>query len=444
MKRAAYLFLAALMIFEPTFVLANSDDKGTKTSTAIDDFNTFKSDISEENNTKLKAPMLNLFETTEWSLFIKEFEMTLNFHMCCKPGNALTCAFGVKAHMIEPIGYMETTMKPLYFPFADLDLGGQIIKGNMPYEMDNGETPRGTAYDAHFVYVPIMGLIFKKRLEMFCFHEGNMVIPYLSEFDPSWKIDAYYSKLIPHMIMMFTPQGLISAILDCISTEVVNAITMFNNGMFGSDKTIGMNLSPQSILSQRDQAVNNKAYSKRIIGNYSNKVRTQLNNIRDTMYHVDGCYGFSTVGGYVDGIDPIIAAAALFHGIMGLLHGVSALSPMPFLYKQTNAIFNTADFPDESSSRDADSAAEARSKLTDAMDATDTMCRWKEYPLPIPSQYLLQLAYPTVASAKEVGASGLTVSTAHNIPGAMGAVFTVWVRRDYYAFAYFCGKNQQY
>ena len=225
---------------------------------------------------------------------------------------------------------------------------------------------------------------------------------------------------------------------------MVNAITMFNNGMFGSDKTIGMNLSPQSILSQRDQAVNNKAYSKRIIGNYSNKVRTQLNNIRDTMYHVDGCYGFSTVGGYVDGIDPIIDAAALFHGIMGLLHGVSALSPMPFLYKQTNAIFNTADFPDESSSRDADSAAEARSKLTDAMDATDTMCRWKEYPLPIPSQYLLQLAYPTVASAKEVGASGLTVSTAHNIPGAMGAVFTVWVRRDYYAFAYFCGKNQQY
>ena len=45
MKRAAYLFLAALMILEPTFALA-SDDKGTKTSTAIDDFNTFKSDIS--------------------------------------------------------------------------------------------------------------------------------------------------------------------------------------------------------------------------------------------------------------------------------------------------------------------------------------------------------------------------------------------------------------
>lgn len=436
--------LLTIILLAPSSILASGNaEKSTKTITKIDGIGDFKTGISESENTKLKPPFLNLFSTTQWDLFLKEFEITLNFNMCCKNNNPLTCAFGVQAHMIEPIGYMETSMKPLYFPFADLDMGGNPIKGNSPFAHSDGKSPRGVAYDAHFVYVPIMGLIFKKRMEFFCFHEGNMVFPYMSEFDPSWKIDAYYAKLIPHMIFLFTPQGLISSALDCMSTEVVNAMTMYTNGKFGSD-TKGITNMPLSITSIRDQAINEKSHGMKLIGKYTNDVRSRLNLVRDTMYHIDGCYGFSTVGGYVDGIDPIVDASALFHGIMGLLHGASALSPIPFLYKTVNFHVNSAAFPNENSSRNADAAVSTKNKLSGAMEPLDTMCRWKEYPLPIPSQYLLQLAYPTVSSGKEVGASGMTVSTAHNVPGAKGVVYTVWVRRDYYAFAYFCGKDQQY
>ena len=32
-------------------------------------------DISDDEKTKLKAPLLNLFESTEWSLFLQEFEI---------------------------------------------------------------------------------------------------------------------------------------------------------------------------------------------------------------------------------------------------------------------------------------------------------------------------------------------------------------------------------
>ena len=159
------------------------------------------------------------------------------------------------------------------------------------------------------------------------------------------------------------------------------------------------------------------------------------------MFYVDGCHGFSPIGGYVDGFDPIGDATLLFHGIMGVLHGASAMSPVPFLYKQTNAMLDTTALPNDVSAANADQAAAYEAKFSGLRNAIDTMCRWKPFLLPLPSQYLLQLAYPTVGAAKEVGAGGITVSTAKNIPGAKGSVYVVWDRRDYYAFAYFCKKS---
>lgn len=45
---------------------------------------TYKSeaDISPEDRTKLQAPLQNLFKSTDWSLFLKEFEINWDVGFC--------------------------------------------------------------------------------------------------------------------------------------------------------------------------------------------------------------------------------------------------------------------------------------------------------------------------------------------------------------------------
>lgn len=371
---------------------------------------------------KLKAPMQNLFASTQWDLFLREFEMKMKRGVCCNKGDIMSCAIGIQAHMIEPIGYMETTQKPLVFPFAKLDMGGNVLKGNSLMEaMEEMDGGRSVAGDAHFVYIPIMGVIFKKKLKFVCFHEGDLLIPYMSEFDPTWKQDLYAAKMIPHMILMFTPQALISSIFDCVATEIVNGVMGYQDGA-----TFDVN-SP-SMESVNKSTANDLAGNSNQIGTTAKMTVDKMNQIRNTFYFVDGCNGFTPVGGYVQGDDVIQDATLTFHGIMSTLHTASALSPVSFLYKQSNMTVNSSEYP----------------KSAPASGVLDTMCRWQDYGLPIPSQYLLQLSYPTIGSAKECGVTGLDVSTAKNVPeGVNSAVFTSWIRRDYYAFAYFCSKEKK-
>jgi hypothetical protein len=424
MNKLNKLFLILILITNLYSAVTTTTNDATTSGTGSTE--TTSSDLTRtEVAKKLVAPIDDLFGSTEWSLFLKEFEMKLEMGICCKPGDStkLSCAMGFKAKMIEPIGYMEATQKPLRFPFADLDLGGNPIKGgSLMQHSENTTSFRSTVADAHFIYLPIMGIIFKKSLKFVCFHKGELQIPYMSEFDPTWKQDSYAAKMIPHMTTAFTVNGLLSSVFDCLAVSLANAI----NGYFGGDAQMDPTQYDQyesfDSMSTEGQPTNANQTNP-----YAEKTVEQMNTIMNTMYFIAGCSGFSPVGGYVDGEDVIQDATLSFHGIQGMLHGLSALSPKPFLYKQTNAGFNFSTFQ----------------KMNTGANPANTMCTWKDFPLPIPSQYVLQLAYPTVGSAKESGVTGAEVSTAKNVPGSQNSVaYVVWVRRDYYAFAYFCGEDE--
>ena len=424
MKKIIIGILLNIGLLSATITVFDNGDhsmegSGESSSAGTDNVTSNSGTISPETETKLKAPLQNLFKSTQWNLFLREFSIKMDFGVCCKPDDILSCAIGIKAHMIEPIGYMESTHKPLYFTFADIDLGGNVLKGGMPYQVMEGNSGvRSQRIDNHFIYIPIMGMIFKKSLKFACFHKGELQIPYLSEFDPTWGMDIYYSKMIPHQIAMFTPQGLLSTIFDCVSTEIVNTLMGMQSG------------STISLTAETGQSLDDSATlagQSNPQSNFSSQTQEKMNMVRDTMYHIDGCSGYSPVGGYVDGEDPVIDLDLTFHGVQGMLHGASALSPMPFLYKQTNISIESSALP----------------KFAPQNTVADTMCEWKDYLLPIQSQYLLQQAYPVVGEAKETGASGATRSTGKNVPGAKGVAYTVWDRRDYYAFAYFCGEDKK-
>lgn len=391
-KTSLSLILICSLAYATPPILPNSSDTGANASS-----------ISPKNKTKLKAPLMNLFQSTDWGLFFKEFKISLRVGFC---GKGLNKAIGFKAHMIEPIGYFEDTAKPLYFPFANLNLGGNIMRSGFTRSTITSGAGRDEFVWSHFIYVPIFGLIFKKKIPIFCFANGSLTLPLISEFMPPYSKDIEFKNLIMPMVAMFTPQGLISTILDCAATETSNEIHGFGSG------------SSNTAIQKEQNGKMEEQSSKSVTSQNSllDKGEGYLRFVRDTMYFSVGCLGFAPVGGYIAGQNPGTDTELLLYEAINLLQGASSVLPAPFLYKQTNFSANTghAGIP-------------------------NTMCAPSRYPLAIESQYVPQRAFPTVGGPHELGASPITTTVAANVPGSKDSfVYVVWERRDYYAFAYAC------
>jgi len=363
---------------------------------------------------ELKYPLTNVVETTQWPLIMKEFEITTKLGHC---GTGMKYSLGLKAHMIEFVGYYERSDKPLNFIFVGASLDANPVKANTPYESnDNGDTPKTQVTNSHFIKLPLLGMIFKKKLAFWCLQTGVIEIPYLSEFDMTYKHDYMGMKMIPQMVSMFSPDTLISGVFDCAATETAAVL-------YGNTEADNMSYNEFEKYSNKNSAMdkaseNNNSMSR--TDKIKHGTRDIVNGIRNSIYYVDGCNGFSPVGGYQDGNDPIVEGHNDFHGISNILQGASLVTNNEVFKKQSNFSF----LPPQGSNK--------------APSPVDTMCRPAKFAMPIPSQFGLQEVYPVIGKLKEMGQDGISTSTAKNVPGSEGVVFAVWERRDYFAFAYFC------
>jgi hypothetical protein len=347
-------------------------------------------------------------KNTDWGYFYKEFELSFTPGLC---GKGLDKAIGLKAKMVEPIGYFETTRKPLYFPFADLDLGKgsykNVVTAGSTRSSVREESGRDEFTNSHFIYAPIMGMIFKKKIPLFCFSNADLSMPFLSEFFPPYKKDVIFKNMIGPMATMFTPQGLMSTFLNCSATigmEAIHGGEPLNKGVLieKQENIYSNSMDTDSLKAKGDEA---------------------LKFIRNSMFYTVGCHGFAPVGGFIPAQDPNIDAELLLYSTLNLLHGASSALPAPFLYKQTNFGMNGG-------------------KNGQGLQVIDSMCAPQKYASAIESQYTTQLVYPTVGTPHELGAPPLQVSVASNVPGSKDSVvFLVWQRRDYFAFAYECPGN---
>jgi len=376
------------------------------------------SNVSSQKYKPLKYPLTeNLLASTQWSIIMKELEFTMDLGKC---GTGLRFAPGIKAHMIDFEGYWERVNQPLNFVFMGIKLGHNPVKSNTPFESSNGSCPRAQVTNSHFISVPLLGMIFKKKMSFWCLNKGTIQIPYLSEFDMTYKYDYMGMKMIPQMIAMFAPQTLANTIFDCAATE--SAAVLY--GTLGPTPASYDDFENYNDIAT--DVANNPNQSGPTLGErLRSGSRNIVNGIRNSIYYVDGCNGFSPVGGYQNGDDPIVDAHNSFHGVMNILFGASAITQQETFKKKSNFTYlNVQGKPN-------------------APSPVDTMCQPKYFPMAMPSQYALQLAYPTVGEAKEVGQDGITTSSMKNLPGAEGVVFVLWGRRDYYAFAYFCPGDKK-
>jgi len=360
----------------------------------------------DEAKQKLKAPIENIYNSTQWSLFLKEFEIYYEPKFC---GKGLDLAIGFKAHMIEPVGYFEITKDRFWFPFAKLKLGNsQPQKAGNPRPGSVSEGGRQSLVYAHYIYFPIMGIIFKNKIPLFCFNGGTLDLPFISEFFPFWKRDMQFKNLIPQMLFLFTPQGLVSGLFDCISAEASAALRGYVSGDTIGD--INQTAGSMSVTTQIQDP-----------NTLANKGISYLNFVRNSLYFNVGCMSFATVGGYVNGGDPLVSAEQLMYTVVNLLHGASSVMPAPMLYKQT-------DF----------SISQSTSTRRGATPL-DSWCAPQPFPMAIESQYVPQRVYPTVGKGHEWGQSSATTTNFANVPGSHDdAVLLVWERRDYVMFAYKC------
>ena len=406
--------------------------------------------ISNEAKGAAEAPLFNLLKTTQWDLFMTEFEISMDIGFC---GEGSELAIGLKARSIEPIGYFETTKKRLYFPFADFDIdesGGvksstdsfdgsgasstaasgfsKIMMFGSPRtteDDDSNEGGRDNVVWSHFVYAPIFGMLFKKKMKFLCLSSGDIQIPILSEFLPGYTKDIVFVNMIPQMLMMFSPQGLLTSILDCGASTGVNALHGF---VSGENDIAGSGLT--------DFIDSNNGYDPGNQDNDSNRndldesnqdTEDYLNSLRNTMFWTAGCLGFAPVGGYISGDDPGADNELIGYGLLNLLHGASSILPKPFLSKQSNfsLLGGGSETPDG-----------------EILSSKDTMCQPEAYPMIIQSQYLVQRAgIPTTGRAHCMGATPAVTTTAANTPqSGDNWVNMIWQYRDYYAFAYFCPK----
>lgn len=360
----------------------------------------------EEAKAKLKAPIENIFNSTQWSLFLKEFEIYYEPKTC---GKGLDLSIGFKAHMIEPVGYFEITKDRFWFPFAKIKLGNaNPQKAGNPRPGSVSEGGRQSLVYAHYIYFPIMGIIFKNKLPTFCFNGGTLDLPFISEFFPFWKRDMEFKNLIPQMIAVFTPQGLISGLFDCVATEASASLRGYVSGETVGDINVSAGtMTTVTNIQDRDTL--------------ANKGISYLDFVRNSLYFNVGCLSFATVGGYVNGGDPMVSAEQLMYTVINLLHGASAVMPAPMLYKQT-------DF----------SIAQSTSTRRGAVPI-DSWCAPQKFPMAIESQYVPQRVYPTVGKGHEWGQSPVTTTNFANVPGSHDdVVLLVWERRDYVMFAYKC------
>lgn len=381
-------------------------------------------DIDYEDRTKLRSPLENILKSHDLKIFLVEFEIKRRSDTC---GSGMDLALGFDAHMIEILGYSETSKKPLYFPFADLDLGGNVLKSCSSRASNKEESGRDSCQFQHMIYFPLFSLIFKKKLSFLCFHDGSLSIPIISEFDPTHLKDIYSYKLIPHMIAMFNPVSLIATILNCAATTSYSAITGYSSGEIegttNEDGTVDTTESSEMELNEwaegyEEPDIGNSQYTS--YNSLQEKGIQALSFIRNSMFYNVGCNGFAPVGGYVRGQDPGVDNVLLTYGATSKIRGFSALTTLPLLQKQTNL------------------GMEISSK-TGLSAIPNTMCEAKNFPIAIEDDTVLQRAFPTVGKGKEQGESGMMVTTLANVPGSQDAFVNVfWQRRDYLAFAYNC------
>ncbi|PCI30935.1 MAG: hypothetical protein COB67_00325 [SAR324 cluster bacterium] len=165
----------------------------------------------------LQTPISN-FANADWNTFSEETVFTLEPLLC---GDGLSKAIGFKAHMIEPVGFIEITNTPGRLLTIDIEL----FDINNWYDWGAvDEDDVGRQSQTHYVSFPILGMLSQGKLSsIYCFTGGDLSLAYMTELNLVRKSLAVRLTQYADMLQLFTLPGFISSIFDCMATEIDQA-----------------------------------------------------------------------------------------------------------------------------------------------------------------------------------------------------------------------------
>jgi hypothetical protein len=135
---------------------------------------------------------------------------------------------------------------------------------------------------ANIIYFPILGMILDEN--MFCFEKGDMGLPYLSQFDPTYD-GVFSADLFRDIALLFNPTSILLGVVDCASA------------------------SASMLIDGWDAA------------------RHKNDELRMVFPHYFGCWNTFSMGGWSQNPDPII------QGATGVTYGLAVLTRMGLLQK---------------------------------------------------------------------------------------------------------------
>lgn len=161
------------------------------------------------------VPMFNPIDNVDWTTYIRSFKF-LGVCTCSTPPR-----FGVKIRYAEPLGLIETTSKPFFFPSFNINLN--YLSGL--FDVGNNLASHGTTMQVHYLWYPVfwvLGLL----TDVLCLQVDptSIDIAYMSEVDATWKLDELNDYIQPEKLLYANPIAQSICVADCVASTFQNPL----------------------------------------------------------------------------------------------------------------------------------------------------------------------------------------------------------------------------
>jgi len=340
---------------------------------------------SKNNSDKnMKSGLELLLTQYDWTVFWKEFTISGHLQWCgIDPKDLSKGMFGVRAGLIEPLYLVDVTTKNNKVQSLNVQIGRERLD-------KSGKTRKEGGSYINIIKFPLMHQLFKNTNDngVFAFEKGGLKITYLGAMDPKKWNDIMATSMIPERGIFFNLIGVLAGAGSCLANEALDLLSpSMKRGSTGKP----------------------------------------LRDIIDSLYYSVGCVGNILPGTINSHPDPLLSSIATLMSVMSDVHSLKGA-------------VNSANVSSSNSngSLPSYSVGMPKHRVKSVLNGhtNDIYCAGVQNPIIPLTQYNIQLLYPTVKKATELGVSPVSYSF-HAKDGSTNTImYVINQRRDYAALAY--------
>lgn len=335
--------------------------------------------LFSNSDKNMKSGLELLLSQYDWNVFWKEFNISGHLKWCgIDPKDLTKGMFGVKAGLIEPLYLVDVTTKNNKVETLNMEIGKERLD-------KSGKTREEGGSYINIIKFPLMHQLFKNTNDdgVFAFEKGGVKIVYLGAMDPKKWNDIMANSLIPERNIFFNIIGTLASAGSCLANEALDILP---------------------------------ASAKR------GSIGRGLRDIIDSLYYSVGCIGNILPGTINSHPDPILSSIATLMSVMSDVHS------------SKGAVNSASTGNDGKEISIGIPKHRVKSILNSHTD--DIYCAGVQNPVIPLTQYNIQLLYPTVKAATELGVSPVSYAF-HAKDGSTNTImYVINQRKDYAALAY--------